>query len=154
MSARPAPIKRFFRSLLSRIGHIIVILLENCSFDHLYGLYPGAEGVQHSGLASIQVGAEGQELATYRPLLTTWLRLRASIRASVLAYRTRFGQIGMLTSKNTQAIRFIVFIRSKSRSIMAKWIDLSLCQTRVPCRWDISTAADFPCTTWQRNTRC
>ena len=49
---------------LSRIGHIIVILLENRSFDHLYGLYPGAEGVQHSGLASIQVGAEGQELAT------------------------------------------------------------------------------------------
>ena len=49
---------------LSRVGHIVVIVLENRSFDHLYGLYPGAEGVHDSGRASIQVGAEGQELAT------------------------------------------------------------------------------------------
>src|SRR6516164_8294274 len=28
------------RPELSRIGHIIVIFLENRSFDHLYGLFP------------------------------------------------------------------------------------------------------------------
>ena len=26
-----------------RIGHIIVLFLENRSFDHLYGLFPGAD---------------------------------------------------------------------------------------------------------------
>ena len=32
------------RPELDRIGHIIVVFLENRSFDHLYGLFPGAEG--------------------------------------------------------------------------------------------------------------
>ena len=30
---------------LDRVGHIIVMFLENRSFDHLYGLFPGAEGI-------------------------------------------------------------------------------------------------------------
>src|SRR5437899_7889910 len=30
---------------LSRIEHIVVIYAENRSFDHLYGLFPGAEGL-------------------------------------------------------------------------------------------------------------
>ena len=32
-------------SQLERIEHIVVIYLENRSFDHLYGLFPGAEGI-------------------------------------------------------------------------------------------------------------
>ena len=31
------------RPELDRIGHIIVLFLENHSFDNLYGLFPGAE---------------------------------------------------------------------------------------------------------------
>jgi acid phosphatase len=30
---------------LSRIEHVVVIYAENRSFDHLYGLFPGAEGI-------------------------------------------------------------------------------------------------------------
>ena len=30
---------------LSRIGNVVVIVLENRSFDHLYGLFPGADGI-------------------------------------------------------------------------------------------------------------
>jgi phospholipase C len=37
---------------LQRVGHIIIIFLENRSFDHLYGLFPGADGISNAGLAS------------------------------------------------------------------------------------------------------
>src|SRR3977135_1721400 len=30
---------------LARIEHIVVIYAENRSFDHLYGLFPGADGI-------------------------------------------------------------------------------------------------------------
>ena len=30
---------------LARIDHIVVIYAENRSFDHLYGLFPGADGI-------------------------------------------------------------------------------------------------------------
>ena len=46
---------------LERIGHIIVLFLENRSFDHLYGLFPGADGIENSGFAAIQVTAEGRQ---------------------------------------------------------------------------------------------
>ena len=32
-------------SALNRIDNIVVIYAENRSFDHLYGLFPGAEGI-------------------------------------------------------------------------------------------------------------
>src|ERR1700736_5198808 len=51
------------RPELGRIGHVIVLFLENRSFDHLYGLFPGAEGIQDSGFASIQLSAEGRQFA-------------------------------------------------------------------------------------------
>jgi phospholipase C len=49
---------------LERIGHIIVLFLENRSFDHLYGLFPGADGIENSGFAAIQVTAEGRQFIT------------------------------------------------------------------------------------------
>ena len=49
---------------LDRIGHIIVVFLENRSFDHLYGMFPGAEGIQDAGFASIQVSADGSQFKT------------------------------------------------------------------------------------------
>jgi acid phosphatase len=57
------------RPELGRIGHIVVVFLENRSFDHLYGLFPGAEGIQYSGFASLQVSAEGRRFATL-PVVT------------------------------------------------------------------------------------
>jgi acid phosphatase len=46
---------------LDRVGHIIVLFLENRSFDHLYGMFPGADGVDNAGFAAIQVTARGQQ---------------------------------------------------------------------------------------------
>ena len=45
-SARGAP------SGLATIEHIVVIYAENRSFDHLYGLYPGANGIANAAPAS------------------------------------------------------------------------------------------------------
>ena len=63
------------RPELGRIGHIIVVFLENRSFDHLYGLFPGAEGIQYSGFAAIQVSAEGRRFATLPAVTNNLARL-------------------------------------------------------------------------------
>ena len=63
------------RPELDRIGHIIVVFLENRSFDHLYGLFPGAEGIQYSGFASIQVSAEGRQFETLPAVTNNLARL-------------------------------------------------------------------------------
>ena len=36
------------RSGLARIDHIVVIYAENRSFDNLYGLFPGADGIANA----------------------------------------------------------------------------------------------------------
>ena len=46
----------------SRIGHIVVIFTENRSFDHVFGLFPGAEGV-NSAEHPPQVDFDGKPLA-------------------------------------------------------------------------------------------
>jgi phospholipase C len=57
---------------LARIEHIVVIYAENRSFDHLYGLFPGAEGIaQATAEQKTQLDHDGQPLphlpATYDP---------------------------------------------------------------------------------------
>ena len=56
---------------LDRIGHIIVVVLENRSFDHLYGLFPGADGIDNSGTAPGQVDQEGQQFVTLPAVINT-----------------------------------------------------------------------------------
>ena len=46
----------------ARIGHIVVIFNENRSFDHVFGLFPGAEGV-NSAQHPPQVDFDGRPLA-------------------------------------------------------------------------------------------
>jgi phospholipase C len=43
------------RPSLSRLGHVVVIYLENWSFDSLYGSYPGAEGLSSPGAIIPQI---------------------------------------------------------------------------------------------------
>ena len=40
---------------LHKIDHIVVIYLENRSFDNLFGLFPGANGLQNSAATATQV---------------------------------------------------------------------------------------------------
>ena len=42
---------------LERIDHIVVLYLENRSFDHLFGSFPGANGLANAGAAAIQTDA-------------------------------------------------------------------------------------------------
>jgi phospholipase C len=51
------------------IDHVIVIFLENRSFDHLYGLFPGADGLANAGDAAIQIGDDGNPYEMLPPVL-------------------------------------------------------------------------------------
>src|SRR6266852_6863481 len=49
---------------LARIEHILVIYAENRSFDHLYGLFPGANGLANATPSQyMQVDRDGKVLA-------------------------------------------------------------------------------------------
>ncbi|MEO9135522.1 MAG: acid phosphatase [Casimicrobiaceae bacterium] len=57
------------RAGLDRIEHIIVIYAENRSFDNLYGLFPGANGLANATPAQYtQLDRDGKPLATLPPV--------------------------------------------------------------------------------------
>jgi phospholipase C len=56
---------------LDRINHIITIYLENRSFDQLYGLFPGADGIANAGAAATQVDRDGKPYDRLPPALNT-----------------------------------------------------------------------------------
>lgn len=49
---------------LAKINHIIVIYLENHSFDNLYGLFPNANGLAQAANAPLQADFEGKPYKT------------------------------------------------------------------------------------------
>src|SRR5438046_1423847 len=54
---------------LSRIEHIVVLYAENRSFDHLYGLFPGAEGLaQATPEQKTQLDHDGRPLPHLPPV--------------------------------------------------------------------------------------
>jgi phospholipase C len=54
---------------LDRIGHIVVIYAENRSFDHLFGLFPGANGIARATAEqATQVDHDGKPLSTLPPV--------------------------------------------------------------------------------------
>jgi len=54
---------------LSRIEYIVVIYTENRSFDHLYGLFPGAEGIASATVAQkTQLDHDGRPLPHLPPV--------------------------------------------------------------------------------------
>ena len=56
---------------LNKINHIIVIYLENRSFDNLYGMFPGANGIANAGDAATQIDKEGKVYAVLPPVLNS-----------------------------------------------------------------------------------
>jgi phospholipase C len=75
---------------LGRIGHIIVIFLENHSFDQLYGMFPGADGVSNAGFSAIQVSAEGQPFSTLPAVTNNYTAWTGANPPSLLGIDTRF----------------------------------------------------------------
>src|SRR5215831_4738169 len=54
---------------LKQIEHIVVIYAENRSFDHLYGMFPGAEGIaQATAEEKTQLDHDGTPLKTLPPV--------------------------------------------------------------------------------------
>src|SRR5215813_2951076 len=45
---------------IEKIDHILVIYMENRSFDNLYGLFPGANGLAQAGETATQVDKDGK----------------------------------------------------------------------------------------------
>jgi phospholipase C len=56
----PAPSASERTTGAAPIDHVVVIYLENRSFDHLYGLFPGAEGLAQAGAAATQIDKDGK----------------------------------------------------------------------------------------------
>lgn len=51
------------------VDHLVVIFLENRSFDHLYGFFPGANGLQSPGAAVAQTDLDGVPYPVLPPVL-------------------------------------------------------------------------------------
>jgi acid phosphatase len=56
---------------LKKIDHILVVYLENRSFDSLYGLFPGANGLAQAGDAAVQTDKDGKTYATLPAVMDT-----------------------------------------------------------------------------------
>lgn len=55
---------------LNKIKHVVVIYLENHSFDNLYGHFPGANGLNNAPLSKIiQVDSNGNPYTTLPPVI-------------------------------------------------------------------------------------
>ena len=128
---------------LDRIGHIIVLFLENRSFDHLYGMFPGADGVDDAGFAAIQVSAAGLQFQRLPAVIINRSPWPGSSESS-FGVDTRFATglpngrfradryVGLWEEPSTP---YIAFTRSKSRSTTARWTSLLLCLVPVRCQW-------------------
>ena len=55
---------------LGKVQHIVVLYLENHSFDNLYGLYPDANGLAQAKNAALQVDASGRPYTILPPVLS------------------------------------------------------------------------------------
>ena len=53
---------------LDQIKHVIVVYLENHSFDNLFGNFPGANGLAKAGAAARQVDRDGAPYAKLPPV--------------------------------------------------------------------------------------
>src|SRR6476661_2590040 len=45
---------------INKIDHILVVYMENRSFDNLYGLFPGANGLAQAGETATQVDKDSK----------------------------------------------------------------------------------------------
>src|SRR5215212_3057790 len=54
------------------IDHLVVIFLENRPFDHLYGLFPGANGLLTPEAQIPQTNSNGVTFVTLPPIVNSW----------------------------------------------------------------------------------
>jgi phospholipase C len=118
---------------LEKIKHIIVIYLENRSFDHLYGFFPGANGIKDAGVAATQVDRDGAPYERLPAVMNT--KFNPPIPDTRFPFDLPNGLSPpsvLLTSTRSQAIPSITSIRSNCRSTTARWTNSSPGRTRAP----------------------
>lgn len=54
---------------LEKINHVVVIYLENRSFDNMFGTFPGANGLEAAKKAPLQVDRDGKPYEVLPPIL-------------------------------------------------------------------------------------
>ncbi len=59
---------------LKKIDHIIVIIEENRSFNNMFGLFPGANGIFNAGAAAHQVARDGRVYKFLPPIMNTHMK--------------------------------------------------------------------------------
>ncbi|MBV8096271.1 MAG: acid phosphatase [Acetobacteraceae bacterium] len=62
------------RTGLEKIEHIVIFYLENRSFDNLYGLFPGADGLNSEGAIIPQVDEQDTPYKVLPPVMNTMLK--------------------------------------------------------------------------------
>src|SRR5512146_774583 len=67
-TSSPAPTPTPSPSPTPQINNVVVVIMQNRSFDHLFGTYPGANGITPEGAGFTQVDAAGK---TVQPMLLT-----------------------------------------------------------------------------------
>jgi phospholipase C len=61
---RRATLERHDRRIPDRLQHLVVIYLENHSFDNLFGQFPGADGLSNAATTQAQVDGSGTPFTT------------------------------------------------------------------------------------------
>jgi phospholipase C len=56
---------------MERLQHIVVVFLENRSFDNVFGLFPTADGLLNAGPAATQVNEDGKAYDTLPAVINT-----------------------------------------------------------------------------------
>ncbi len=107
-----------------RIGHIVIIYLENRSFDNLYGHFPGANGLQDASKTATQTDAQGQVYATFPPVMSD----RVKPPEPDKRFPANLPNAPFLMDRSTRSMRMTwcaATIGSNSRSMAERWTALS-----------------------------
>ena len=149
---------------LRQVKHVVVIYLENWSFDSLYGNFPGADGLAQAAAAPPQVNKKGKPYATLpQPLASapgatptnpavaenSAVAKPAAVRPPdrrfpanlpnapfpIFSYVSPFGKTADPGRAST---------RSRPRSTAAKWIASSRPATRAACPSATTTPMPAP----------
>jgi phospholipase C len=57
---------------IEKINHVVIIFMENWTFDGLYSKFPGANGLQDPSSHIVQVDRDGKPYETLPPVINAW----------------------------------------------------------------------------------
>jgi phospholipase C len=136
---------------LSDVEHIIVIYLENHSFDNLFGFFPNADGIAAAGATKIQVDADGKPYV-FLPQVDKAAGAVDDRFPKDLANQP-FSIDAYVPIGEATGTRSIASSTRRRRSTAAAWTSSSPIPTWARCRRASTTAAPPSCGTTPSATR-